>query len=165
MFLVFVCACAINHFFAIYFCRYSEEVFSQHSRRHSNDTNSDLSDTEIYPDDYSNLKRKSKAGEILASPTHRKITPTNLGEILSPTRRIIRMTSRSATPSSGDAKMDGKDLEMSADELHEFYRKKIAHINRCHEENLKHINIRMRRLEERTTDDEYMVRYRNGKSK
>lgn len=105
------------------------------------------------------MKRKSKAGEILASPTHRKITPTNLGEVLSPTRRIIKMTSRSATPSSGDAKIDGKDLEMNADELHEFYRKKIAHINRCHEENLKQMKMRIQRLEERAGDDDYMVGY------
>lgn len=140
--------------------RYSEEVFSQHSRRHSNDTNSDLSDAEVFADDYipSNMKRRSKAGEILASPTHRKITPTNLGEVLSPTRRIIKMTSRSATPSSGDAKIDGKDMEMNTDELHEFYRKKIAHINRCHEENLRQMKAREKRYEDRTQDDEYMVR-------
>lgn len=149
----------IDDFTSSCVCRYSEEVFSQHSRHHSNDTNSDLSDAEVFGDDlnYSNVKRKTKAGEILASPTHRKITPTNLGEVMSPTRRIIKMTSRSATPSSSDARVDGKELEMSPDELHEFYRKKIAHINRCHEENLKQTKMRQQRHDGRSGDDDYMV--------
>lgn len=108
---------------------------------------------------FSQVRRRSKAGEILASPTHRKITPTNLGEVLSPTRRIIKMTSRSGTPSSSvEGKADGKDLDMNNDELHEFYRKKIAHINRCHEENLKQMKSRMQRYETRNADDEYSVR-------
>lgn len=142
-------------------------MFSQHSRRHSNDENSDLSDPEVFGDDlnYSHVKRRSKAGEILASPTHRKITPTNLSGdmVLSPTRRIIKMTSRSDTPSSaGEARgatgtIDDKDLDMSTDELHEFYRKKIAHINRCHEENLEHMKMRLQRHEQIGHDDDYMV--------
>lgn len=62
--------------------RYSEEIFSQHSRRHSNDTGSEISDEEHLPDDHLQShhlspKRKKK-GEILASPIHRKITPTGI---------------------------------------------------------------------------------------
>lgn len=72
--------------------RYSEEVFSQHSRRHSNESGSELSDQEqLMEDQVSNTqpispKRKSK--DLLASPTHRKITPTSIGDLLSPLRRI-----------------------------------------------------------------------------
>lgn len=73
-------------------CRYSEEVFSQHSRRHSNESSSELSDQEQLLDEHtpsiqqSSPKRKSK--DLLASPTHRKITPTSISDLLSPLRRI-----------------------------------------------------------------------------
>lgn len=79
----------------ITFYRYSEEIFSQHSRRHSNDTGSELSDQEALPDEKPNSrqstpKRKNKS-EILASPTHRKITPTSIGDLLnSATKRPSR---------------------------------------------------------------------------
>lgn len=73
-------------------CRYSEEVFSQQSRRHSNESGSEISDQEQLIEDHipniqqDSPKRKSK--DLLASPTHRKITPTSIGDLLSPLRRI-----------------------------------------------------------------------------
>lgn len=67
------------------FFRYSEDIFSQHSRRHSNDTGSELSDQEQLPYERSAVlhqgspKRKKK-GDILASPIHKKLTPTSIEE-------------------------------------------------------------------------------------
>lgn len=73
-------------------CRYSEEVFSQHSRRHSNESSSELSDQEqLLEDNIATIQQgspKRKSKELLASPTHRKITPTSIGDLLSPLRRI-----------------------------------------------------------------------------
>lgn len=141
-----------------FFPRYSEDINSQHSRRHSNDTNSDLSEAEIFPDDANisldgigNIRRSSKAGEILASPTHRKLTPTNLGPS-SPSRRSLRNSqSESSSPSSH------KQQKLAIDELHNFYKKKIAEINKKHDNALKALNYKYDQFENRQTDDEYMV--------
>lgn len=128
--------------------RYSEEVFSQHSRRHSNDTNSDLSDGEIFSPDE---RRKSKAGEILASPTHRKITPTNISgtSSLSSPKRASRRSSQhdSNAPSNGHK-------ESAVEHLHEFYRKQINDLKRSNDETIKHLNYK---LQSRQSDDEYTV--------
>lgn len=71
--------------------QYSEEVFSQQSRRHSNDTGSELSDQENNPTEGFHSQQaspKRKKDELYASPTHRKITPTNIGPPnLSPGRK------------------------------------------------------------------------------
>lgn len=72
--------------------QYSEEVFSQQSRRHSNDTGSELSDQENNQTEEGfnsqQTSPKRKKDELYASPTHRKITPTNIGPPnLSPGRK------------------------------------------------------------------------------
>lgn len=65
--------------------QYSEDVFSQHSRRHSNDTGSDISDQEIVLEEEkqrsslpSTPKHKDKKNDLYSSPIHRKLTPTSL---------------------------------------------------------------------------------------
>lgn len=145
----------INQEPIIYFLstRYSEEVFSQHSRRHSNDTNSDLSDGEIFlPDETAAaMRRKSKAGEILASPTHRKITPTNISgatSLSSPKRTSSRSSQNNSIASSNGHK------ESAIEHLHEYYRKQIGDLKRSHDEIIKQLNYK---LQSRQSDDEYTV--------
>lgn len=84
--------------FSFHRFRYSEEVFSQHSRRHSNESGSELSDQEHLMEDQDQVphiqstispKRKSSK-DLLMSPTHRKITPTSIGDLLTPRRIDIR---------------------------------------------------------------------------
>lgn len=143
--------------------RYSEEVFSQHSRRHSNDTNSDLSDDEIFLPDEAKLsfgsggvRRTSKTGEILASPTHRKLTPTHIKSTgSSPIKRAINRHSRNQFRSFdyGDDKMEPVD----ANEIHEHYRKVIAELKQMHEDNVKHMQYKLQSLEAPPPDDEYLV--------
>lgn len=134
-----------------FFVRYSEEVFSQHSRRFSNDTNSDLSDNEMFlPDDIMPIvRRRSKAGEILASPTHRKITPTNISAATSPRRPG---SARHSYRSSLGSPKHTKDTQI--EELHEFYRKQIADIKQSYDEAITRLTYK---LQSRQSDDEYMV--------
>lgn len=149
---------SIDKMFLLLLHRYSEEINSQHSRRHSNDTNSDLSECEIFPDDanvpsggFGSVRRSSKAGEILASPTHRKLTPTNLGPS-SPNRRNSKKSQSESSSTSSH-----KQQKLAIDELHSFYKKKIAEINKKHENALKTLNYKYDQFENRQTDDEYMV--------
>ncbi|KAG4070360.1 hypothetical protein HA402_006502 [Bradysia odoriphaga] len=130
--------------------QYSEEVFSQHSRRHSNESGSELSDQEQLIDDHiSNIqptspKRKSK--DLLASPTHRKITPTSIGDLLSPLRKI-------------DVQNEDQDPEPTVDEIHAFYKDKIAELNRNYDDTTRRLRLRLKRFENRSADDEYMVSF------
>lgn len=136
--------------------RYSEDVFSQHSRRHSNDTNSDLSDDEMFLPDETKagcIRRTSKTGEILASPTHRKMTPTNIRSIeSSPIKRVTKKLQNQFR--SFD---DNKIESLNADEIHEHYRNEIANLKQSHEENMKHLKFKLQSLERPQTDDEYLV--------
>lgn len=130
---------------------YSEEVFSQHSRRHSNDTNSDFSDDDLLlPDDVKPaISRHSKAGEILSSPTHRKLTPTHIrSNGSSPTKRLTRLNlMETLTHAEGPA----------AHELHEYYSNIIASLKRSHEDKEKELTYKLQKLEGLGTDDEYLV--------
>lgn len=138
-------------------------MFSQHSRRHSNDTNSDLSDDEIFLPDEAKLsfgsggvRRTSKTGEILASPTHRKLTPTHIKSTgSSPIKRALHRHSRNQFRSFdyGDDKLEQAD----ADEIHEHYRKVIAELKQMHEDNVKHMQYKLQSLEAPPPDDEYLV--------
>lgn len=137
-------------------------MFSQHSRRHSNDTNSDLSDDEIFLPDEAKLsmgsggiRRTSKTGEILASPTHRKLTPTHIKSTgSSPIKRAIQKHSRNQFRSFDD----GDKIEpANADEIHEHYRKVIAELKQMHEDNVKHMQYKLQSLEGPPPDDEYLV--------
>lgn len=126
-------------------------MFSQHSRRLSNDTNSDLSDNEMFmPEDMAPVvRRRSKAGDILASPTHRKITPTNISAASSPRRPA---SARYSHRSSLGSPRDQKDARI--DELHEFYRKQIADLKRSNEEAANRLSYK---FQSRQSDDEYLV--------
>lgn len=142
-----------------FFCSFSfsEEVFSQHSRRHSNDTNSDLSDDELFlPDETKgSIRRTSKTGEILASPTHRKLTPTHIKSTgSSPIKRINRF-SRNQFRSFDDEKMD----QMNVDDahIHDHYRKVIDELKQMHEDQVKHMQYKLQSLKGSPTDDEYLV--------
>lgn len=98
------------------------------------------------------MRRKSKAGEILASPTHRKITPTNISgaaSLSSPKRASSRSSQNNSIASSNGHK------ESAVEHLHEFYRKQIADLKRSHDEIIKHLNYK---LQSRQSDDEYTVR-------
>ncbi|XP_031624937.1 pericentrin isoform X2 [Contarinia nasturtii] len=140
--------------------QYSEEVFSQHSRRHSNDTNSDLSDDEIFvlPDETKSgyIRRTSKTGEILASPTHRKLTPTNIHSIhstgSSPLKRLSR-NSRSEFRSLDTSKFE----HLNADEIHKHYHNIIANLKQSHEENLGQLKYKLQSLDRPADDDEYLL--------
>lgn len=139
--------------------RYSEEVFSQHSRRHSNDTNSDLSDDEIFLPDETKLsgsaciRRTSKTGEILASPTHRKLTPTHIKSTGSSPIKRINKHSRYQFRSFDDEKID----HVHADDIHEHYRKVIAELKQTHEDSVKHMQYKLQSFEGPPADDEYLV--------
>lgn len=146
-------------FWSLFPFRYSEEVFSQHSRRHSNDTNSDLSDDEIFLLDETKLsgsggiRRTSKTGEILASPTHRKLTPTHIKSTGSSPIKRIQKLSRHPFRSFDDDKMDNAN----ADDIHEHYRKVIAELKQTHEDKVKHMEYKLQSLEGPPPDDEYLV--------
>ncbi|XP_049296882.1 A-kinase anchor protein 9 isoform X2 [Anopheles funestus] len=110
--------------------QYSEEVFSQQSRRVSNDdTASEISGAEEFPEEnggyqskHTSPRRKHKEG-IYLSPTHRKITPTTID----------------ATDASADEVLvveiieDKEHRHLTADELREFYQTKIKELNAQHE--------------------------------
>lgn len=131
-------------------------MFSQHSRRHSNDTNSDLSDDELFlPDEAKSggIRRTSKTGDILASPTHRKLTPTNIRSAeSSPLKRVTRKL-KSEFRSFDEQKLDN----LNADEIHEHYRNVIANLKQSHEEKIKHLKFDLQSMERPPTDDEYLV--------
>lgn len=84
--------------------QYSEEVFSQQSRRHSNDSGSDASDREFGLEEtlshHGSPLRRHK-DELYASPTHRKLTPTSIGSPKTIRKRISSRLSQ-ARQDSGD---------------------------------------------------------------
>lgn len=129
-------------------------MFSQHSRRHSNNTNSDLSDDELFlPDDNKSgiVRRTSKTGDILASPTHRKLTPTHIRSTgSSPSKRISKVDRNVFR--SLDAE---KGLSLS--DLHTHYETTIADMKHSHEETVKHLKYKLRALENPQNDEEYLV--------
>lgn len=146
--------------------RYSEEIFSQHSRRHSNDSGSELSDNEALPNDAVASKpptprrRTSTKSDIWSSPTHRKITPTNIDD------SAVQPTATATTSAAAATALtplrrrdhDDPDPESSVQEVQAFYREKINEINRQHEESVRILKFRLKRFECRTADDEFMVR-------
>lgn len=130
-------------------------MFSQHSRRHSNNTNSnsDLSDDELFlPDDNNKSASARRSSQhILASPTHRKLTPTHIRSTgSSPSKRISKMDR--TVFRSLDAE---KDLSLS--DLHTHYETTIADMKHSHEETVKHLKYKLRALENPQNDEEYLV--------
>lgn len=102
------------------------------------------------------IRRTSKTGEILASPTHRKLTPTHIKSTgSSPIKRAINKYSRNQFRSFDDG--DDKMGLASADEIHEHYRKVIAELKQMHDDNVKHMQYKLQSLEGPPPDDEYLV--------
>lgn len=73
----------------IFYYSYSEEIFSQQSRRHSNETNSSATDQEDDLSDGENLSAKYSSHSsprhksknvIYSNTTHLKLTPTEIDE-------------------------------------------------------------------------------------
>lgn len=52
---------------------------------------------------------------------------------------------------------DEKDPTPTLQEIESFYRNKISEINRQHEESVRMLKFRLKRLECHSADDEYMV--------
>ncbi|XP_065086318.1 golgin subfamily A member 4 isoform X3 [Ochlerotatus camptorhynchus] len=131
--------------------QYSEEVFSHHSRRLSNDTASDISDQEEFPEEnggyqskHTSPKRKVKE-EIYLSPTHRKITPTTID----------------TTEGSADEVMEvitevEKDSHPNVDNLRDLYHSKIKDLKRQQEQDLNELRNRLKHFEEKQADEEFM---------
>lgn len=131
-------------------------MFSQQSRRHSNDTNSDLSDDEIFlPDETKSIRRTSKTGDILASPTHRKLTPTNVrSSSSSPIKKVCKNIRSEFRSSLDNGKFE--NFEKTHEQIHAHYRDVIAKLKQSHEESVKHLKYRLKSMEG-ATDDEYLV--------
>lgn len=102
--------------------QYSEEVFSQHSRRHSLDTGSDISDQDNLPEEVGGggtgtPTPKHTKTALLNSPTHRKLTPTSL-EKRSPSKRVKRGVK---TPDSTDEKVSPTFSKLKLQFLKSFF--------------------------------------------
>ncbi|XP_039431177.1 pericentrin isoform X3 [Culex pipiens pallens] len=134
--------------------QYSEEVFSMHSRRVSaNDTVSDISDQEEFPEEnggyqskHTSPKRKLKE-EIYLSPTHHKITPTTID---------------TAGEGSADEVMEvvaevEKDIQMNPDQLNQFYKTKIADLRRKHDADMKLLQERLKYFEDKEASEEFIL--------
>ncbi|XP_063695962.1 A-kinase anchor protein 9 isoform X2 [Culicoides brevitarsis] len=111
--------------------QYSEDVFSQQSRRHSTaDTGSDISDQENLPEEKAASKpstpSKHKAS-LYMSPTHRKLTPTTL-EAKSPVKKL-KATKLDLSKDDAVDLAEIEDLKAhylnKIDEMREFYEDKI----------------------------------------
>ncbi|KFB46504.1 AGAP010655-PA-like protein [Anopheles sinensis] len=132
--------------------QYSEEVFSQQSRRLSNDdTGSEISGAEEFPEEnggyqskHTSPRRKHKE-DIYLSPTHRKITPTTID----------------ATDGSADEVLvieipDDKQRHLSAEEVREFYQSKIKEINLQHEQVFANLREKLSVYEAREKEKQFV---------
>ncbi|KAL9904593.1 pericentrin-like protein isoform 2-T2 [Glossina fuscipes fuscipes] len=130
--------------------QFSDDVFSQKSQHQEADTFSSASeclDEELISDDFggnkrslnnlSSPKKRSKA-ELLLSPSHRQITPSNdaFGEDL--------------------IKNQGSQLALEITDLKVFYQSEIGEIRRAHEENLKKLIDKLKYYESRYPEDDFM---------
>ncbi|XP_037890301.1 protein MLP1 isoform X5 [Glossina fuscipes] len=131
--------------------QFSDDVFSQKSQHQEADTFSSASeclDEELISDDFggnkrslnnlSSPKKRSKA-ELLLSPSHRQITPSNdaFGEDL--------------------IKNQGSQLALEITDLKVFYQSEIGEIRRAHEENLKKLIDKLKYYESRYPEDDFMT--------
>ncbi|EAA07010.5 AGAP010655-PA, partial [Anopheles gambiae str. PEST] len=134
--------------------QYSEEVFSQQSRRMSNDdTASEISGAEEFPEEnggyqskHTSPRRKHKEG-IYLSPTHRKITPTTID----------------ATDASADEVLVVEIIEeqehrhLSAEEVREFYQSKIKELNAQHERVFANLRGKLKAYEAKEQEKHVLV--------
>lgn len=116
-----------------------------------------MSDDEIFlPDETKSayIRRTSKTGDILASPTHRKLTPTNIRSTGSSPIKKFSRNSQSEFRSLDYSKFEN----LNVDEIHQHYRNIIANLKQSHEENVNHLKYKLQSLE-RPDDDEYLVSF------
>lgn len=105
------------------------------------------------PDDnrLGSARRSSKTGDILASPTHRKLTPTHIRSTgSSPSKRISKVDRNVFRSLDFE-----RDLSLS--DLHTHYETIIADMKHSHEEAVKHLKYKLRALENPQNDEEYLV--------
>ncbi|XP_021706837.1 A-kinase anchor protein 9 isoform X3 [Aedes aegypti] len=128
--------------------QYSEKVLSQHSRQMSNDTASDISDQEEFPEEnggyhskHTSPKRKAKE-DIYLSPTHRKITPTTID------------TTESSADEVMEFPMEEEDeAHLTVDSLREYYQNKLKELKRQHEQDLRELRKTFKQFEEKDIDE------------
>ncbi|XP_055703876.1 pericentrin isoform X3 [Phlebotomus papatasi] len=114
--------------------QYSEEIFSQHSQRHTDDTNSDLSDQDLLPVEPLPLNKFKE--DLYSSPTHRKLTPTSIG---------------------GSPKKSPEDPDVSIGTLRTHYERKIARMAELHGETVRSLRDKLKRFEAKYAEDEFMA--------
>uniref|UniRef100_A0A182PBV6 Pericentrin/AKAP-450 centrosomal targeting domain-containing protein n=1 Tax=Anopheles epiroticus TaxID=199890 RepID=A0A182PBV6_9DIPT len=134
--------------------QYSEEVFSQQSRRLSNDdTASEISGAEEFPEEnggyqskHTSPRRKHKE-DIYLSPTHRKITPTTID----------------ATDASADEVLVVEIVEeqehrhLTAEEVREFYQSKIKELNAQHERVFSNLRRKLKAYEAKEQEKHVLI--------
>ncbi|XP_062715949.1 A-kinase anchor protein 9-like isoform X4 [Aedes albopictus] len=131
--------------------QYSEKVFSQHSRQMSNDTASDISDQEEFPEEnggyhskHTSPKRKAKE-DIYLSPTHRKITPTTIDTTESSADEVMEVTVETEN-----------ETHHNADSLREYYQNKLKELKRQHEQDLRELRKTFQKFEEKEANEKCM---------
>lgn len=139
--------------------QYSEDVFSQQSRRHSTaDTGSDISDQENLPEEKPVSSKpstpKHKAA-LYMSPTHRKLTPTTL-EGKSPVKKSIFALGKAAKL---DLSKDTEDHGEGMEELKSHYIKKIDEMRQFYEDTIEKLENQLKVYEGHVVveEDEYRV--------
>ncbi|XP_058833017.1 pericentrin isoform X2 [Topomyia yanbarensis] len=126
--------------------QYTEEVISQHSRRLSDDTASDISDHEEFPAENGGYQSKQTSPKrklkelIYLSPTHRKITPTTIDTTEGSTDEMMEVTTELA-----------KELQLDCDSARAIYQNKILELNRKHNEDVKQLRERLKLYEDTDT--------------
>ncbi|XP_059608935.1 pericentrin isoform X2 [Phlebotomus argentipes] len=114
--------------------QYSEEIFSQHSQRHTDDTNSDLSDQDVLPTEPQSLNKFKE--DLYSSPTHRKITPTSI---------------------SGSPRKSPDVAEPPLTSLRTHYERKMAKMQEIHSETVRILRDKLKRFEAKYAEDEFMT--------
>ncbi|XP_059216948.1 golgin subfamily A member 4 isoform X9 [Stomoxys calcitrans] len=127
--------------------QFSDDVFSQKSQRQGM-SSSESSDQEQLSLDYKSPSlprsketspRKRFRAELLLSPSHRQMTPSN-----------------DAYNEEGQTN-EGSQLALEITELKTFYQNKIHEIQRSQEENIKKLSDRLKYYETRYPEDEFMT--------
>ncbi|XP_035785183.1 pericentrin-like isoform X2 [Anopheles albimanus] len=132
---------------------YSEEVFSQQSRRLSNDeTASDISGAEEFPEEnggyqskHTSPRRKHKE-DIYLSPTHRKITPTSIDATDMGVDEVLVVEMEEAPEIS----------HLSKEELKEFYQSKIRELKQQHERVFATLHEKLRAYEVKEQEKQFI---------
>ncbi|XP_049538839.1 pericentrin isoform X2 [Anopheles darlingi] len=132
---------------------YSEEVFSQQSRRLSNDeTASDISGAEEFPEEnggyqskHTSPRRKHKE-DIYLSPTHRKITPTSIDATDMGVDEVL-VVEIEETP---------EICHLSKEEVREFYQSKIKELKKQHERVFANLHEKLRAYEVKEQEKKFI---------